>query len=300
MAPRSRWAGPKHGQCHRQMPTVHAHVTIRPGSLTLGKETLPDPLHSSPKMTCNAQAEHLGSVGWKQPEVDPPRVRGGWDASGRATQPGGCSVPEGGCSVPLSSRATQDCQPPPRPSLCSQSLTYSSPFPDTAHTPLPPRKPSLMTGHIGASLGNPQSWFPFFQLSDLTVMSPSVFSLPPNPRAEARHTEGPPARLLVRPALRRSSQAEEERRPSRLLNQREVDATPSGLVRITCGKASVDMTDRSLSGGSGSCPGDRPWGQPGSATGCPAIRSIALAIKSLYPEPSCNIHRAIPAPFKAP
>ena len=213
---------------------------------------------------------------------------------GRATQPGGCSVPEV-CPSLLQGCPGMPASSPALPPITTPDL-FLSPFQTQLMLLFLQEALPADRSHQGPPWGTHSPGFPTPSCG-LTVMSPSASPLPPNPRADARHTEGPPASSWSVPALRRMVTVL-QKQARRALRQRRSDAPtlppqpegggrhPPGLVRITWGKASVDVTDRSLSEGPGSCPGDHPGGQLGSATCCPAVRSIMLAIKSLCPEPS--------------
>lgn len=180
---------------------------------TWQRKQLLDPLHSSPKMTCNAQAEHPGSIGWKQPEVDPPRVRGGWDAGweGQLILGAALSLKEAALSLPPPGPPRTASLHPALPLLTTPDL-FLSPFQTQLTLLFLQEALPDDRSHRGPPWETHSPGFPSSS-SDLTVMSPSAFSLPPNQRAEARHTEGPPASSWSVPALRRSSQTEEERRP---------------------------------------------------------------------------------------
>ena len=159
-APPSPWAGPKHGRCPSRCPAAHArhHQARKP--YTWQRKHLPEPLHSSPKIMCKAQAEHPSSIGRKQPEVNPPHVRGGWDSGweGQLSLRAALSLK----AAPPSSRVAQPTSTPPF--LCSQGLTYPSPLPRHSSQSSSSRKPSLMTGHTRGLLGEPTVLVPFFQL----------------------------------------------------------------------------------------------------------------------------------------
>ena len=139
-------------------------------------------------------------------------------------------------AAPPSSRAAQECQPPPQPFLCSQRLTYSSPLSRHSSCSSSSRKPSLLIGHIRGLLGGPTVLVSLLP-ADLTVMSRLPFPCPltreqtPDTQKDLQRALGPSLlsggwSLSCRSRHAGLSGRGGEMPPPCHLNQREVDTTP--------------------------------------------------------------------------